>query len=60
MDIVKKEGNRDERFRYLATHMVDKAIEKDALIVSEIGRGLPFFLRPARVMIIYGKTYGPS
>lgn len=38
-EIVKKGGNRDKRFHYLATHMVEKAIAKDALIVSENGAG---------------------
>ncbi|SDS03587.1 hypothetical protein [Gramella sp. MAR_2010_147] len=48
MDIVKKEGNRDERFRYLATHMVDKAIEKDALIVSENRQGIAILFKTSK------------
>jgi len=39
-DIVKKGKNRDKRFLYLARHMVEKAIEKDALVLSENGMGI--------------------
>lgn len=45
MDIVKKGGDRHKRFRYLGTHMVEKAIEKDALIVSENGKGIAILFR---------------
>lgn len=44
-DIVKKGGNRDKRFRYLATHMVEKAIKEDALILSENGKGIAILFR---------------
>lgn len=44
-DIVKNSGDRDKRFHYLATHMVDKAIEKDALLVSENGAGIAILFR---------------
>jgi len=39
-DIVKKGRNRDKRFLYLAEHMVNKAIAKDALIVGNEGAGI--------------------
>lgn len=45
MDIVKKGGDRHKRFRYLGTHMVEKAIEKDALIVSDNGKGIAILFR---------------
>ena len=48
MDIVKKGGNRDRRFEYLATHMVDKAIEKDALIVSENKKGIAILFKTSK------------
>lgn len=44
-DIVKNSGDRDKRFQYLATHMVEKAIEKDALLVSENGGGIAILFR---------------
>ncbi|GAA4316086.1 hypothetical protein GCM10023115_25920 [Pontixanthobacter gangjinensis] len=48
MDVVKKGGNRDKRFEYLATHMVDKAIEKDALIVSENKKGIAILFKTSK------------
>lgn len=45
MDIVKDDHKREKRFRYLAKFMVEKAIEKDALIVSENGRGIAILFR---------------
>ncbi|MFV8226728.1 hypothetical protein [Christiangramia aquimixticola] len=48
MDVVKKGGNRDPRFRYLATHMVDKAIEKDALIISENRQGIAILFKTSK------------
>lgn len=39
-DIVKKGDGRDERFVYLATHMVEKAIAKDALILGKDALGI--------------------
>lgn len=44
-DIVKKGGDRDKRFRYLATHMVEKAIKKDALILSKNEKGIAILFR---------------
>lgn len=48
MDIVKKGGNRHKRFEYLATHMVEKAIEKDALIVSENRLGIAILFKTSK------------
>ncbi|TDN87215.1 hypothetical protein DET49_11376 [Salegentibacter sp. 24] len=48
MDIVKKGGNRHKRFEYLATHMVEKAIEKDALIISENRMGIAILFKTSR------------
>lgn len=48
MDVVRKGGNRDKRFRYLANHMVNKAIEKDALIVSENGKGIAILFKTSK------------
>lgn len=45
MEIVKDDEKREERFRYLAKYMVEKAIEKDALIVSEDERGIAILFR---------------
>lgn len=44
-DIVKKGGDRDKRFRYLANHMVEKAIRKDALILSKNEEGIAILFR---------------
>ena len=48
MDIVKKGGNRHKRFEYLATHMVEKAIEKDALIISENRMGIAILFKTSK------------
>lgn len=45
MEIVKNDSKRDKRFHYLATHMVEKAIEKNGLIISENGRGIAMLFR---------------
>ncbi|SHF48513.1 hypothetical protein SAMN05444483_101289 [Salegentibacter echinorum] len=45
MEIVKKGGDRHKRFRYLATHMVEKAIEKDALVISKNRKGIAILFR---------------
>ncbi|GAA0871281.1 hypothetical protein GCM10009117_04270 [Gangjinia marincola] len=39
-ETVKSVGDRDKHFLRLATHMVEKAIRKDALIISEDGHGV--------------------
>jgi rRNA processing protein Gar1 len=48
MDIVKKAGNRHKRFEYLATHMVEKAIEKDALIISKNRMGIAILFKTSK------------
>jgi len=45
MEVVKKGGDRHKRFKYLATHMVEKAIEKDALIISKNGKGIAILFK---------------
>lgn len=45
LEIVKDDHKREQRFRYLAEHMVEKAIEKDGLIISENGRGIAILFR---------------
>lgn len=45
MEIVKDDHKREKRFHYLATYMVEKAIEKDALIVSDNGKGIAILFR---------------
>lgn len=45
LEIVKDDHKREQRFRYLAKHMVEKAVEKDALIISENGRGIAILFR---------------
>lgn len=44
-DIVKKDGKLDKRFDYLAHHMVEKAIEKDALILSRKKDGIAILFK---------------
>lgn len=45
MEIVKDDSRREKRFRYLAKYMVEKAIEKDALIISENQRGIAILFK---------------
>lgn len=45
MEIVKDDHKKEKRFRYLAKYMVEKAIEKDALIISEDGKGIAILFR---------------
>ena len=40
MELVRDDHRKEKRFRYLATYMVEKGIEKDALMISENGRGV--------------------
>lgn len=47
-DIVKKGANRDKRFVYLATHMVKKALEKDALITANDNLGIAILFEENR------------
>ena len=44
-ELVKGDYKREKRFRYLAKYMVEKAIEKDALIISENGKGIAILFR---------------
>ena len=48
MDVVKKGGNEHKRYKYLAEHMVNKAIDKDALIVSEDGNGIAILFKTSK------------
>ena len=48
MDVVKNDSKSDERFHYLATHMVDKALEKDALIISENQKGFAILFKTSK------------
>ncbi len=62
-DIVKKGGNRDKRFVYLATHMVEKAIEKDALLTQEGesgGLGVAILLRTSAKEKNFWKELGEN
>lgn len=45
MEIVKDDSKKDKRFHYLATHMVEKAIKKDALIISENQKGIAILFK---------------
>lgn len=45
LEIVKDDDKKEQRFRYLAKHMVEKAVEKDALIISDNGRGIAILFR---------------
>lgn len=45
MELVKDDHKKEKRFRYLAKYMVEKAIEKDALIISENERGIAMLFR---------------
>ncbi len=45
MEIVKDDSKKEQRFLYLAQHMVEKAIKKDALLVSDNGRGIAIFFK---------------
>jgi hypothetical protein len=48
LEIVKDDAKREERFQYLAKHMVEKAIEKDALIISENGKGIAILFKTSK------------
>jgi hypothetical protein len=45
LEIVKNDSKREERFHYLAKHMVEKAIREDALIVSEDLKGIAILFK---------------
>lgn len=40
MEIIKDDKHKEKRFKYLAEHMIDKAIARDALIVSKDYNGI--------------------
>ena len=40
LEIVKDDAKKEQRFLYLANHMIEKAIREDALIVSEDLKGI--------------------
>jgi len=48
LEVVKDDSKRDQRFRYLAAHMVEKAIKKDALIISENGKGIAILFKTSK------------
>ncbi len=48
LEIVKDDSKREQRFHYLATHMVEKAIKKDALIISENGKGIAILFKTSK------------
>jgi len=48
LEVVKDDSKRDKRFHYLATHMVEKAIKKDALIISENGKGIAILFKTSK------------
>lgn len=48
MDIVKDDSKRDARFQYLAAHMVEKAIKKDALIISKNEKGIAILFKTSK------------
>ncbi len=43
MEVVKDDHKKDERFNYLAKHMVEKAIKRDALITCDDDSGIAIF-----------------
>ena len=45
LEIVKNDSKKEQRFHYLAKHMVEKAMHKDALMVSDDGRGIAIFFK---------------
>ncbi|HET8838546.1 MAG TPA: hypothetical protein VFM82_06070 [Flavobacteriaceae bacterium] len=47
-DIVKKGGDRNKRFRYLARYMVEKGIKKNGLILSKNEKGIAILFRTNR------------
>lgn len=48
LEIVKNDSKSDQRFHYLATHMVEKAIEKDALIISKNQKGIAILFKTSK------------
>ena len=48
LEVVMDDSNRDKRFHYLASYMVEKAIKKDALIISENGKGIAILFKTSK------------
>lgn len=48
LEIVKNDSKKDKRFHYLATHMVEKALKKDALIISENQKGIAILFKTSK------------
>jgi len=48
LEVVKNDSKRDRRFHYLATHMVEKAIKKDALIISKNEKGIAILFKTSK------------
>lgn len=44
-EIVKDDHKRQQRFEYLAKHMAEKGLEKDAVIISKDQRGIAILFR---------------
>lgn len=45
LEIVKDDAKKEQRFKYLAKHMVEKAIREDALIVSDDLKGIAILFK---------------
>ncbi|MGO2103227.1 MAG: hypothetical protein ACTH3E_09305 [Psychroflexus halocasei] len=45
MDIVKDDHKKEQRFQYLARHMVEKAIKRDALLTCDDDSGIAIFFK---------------
>lgn len=48
MEIVKNDSKKEKRFQYLARHMVEKALKKDALIISNNQKGIAILFRTSK------------
>lgn len=48
MEIVKNDSKKDRRFHYLSRYMVEKAIKKDALIISENQKGIAILFKTSK------------
>lgn len=45
MEIVKKGGDRNKRFQYLARYMVERGIENDAMVYAQEGHGIAILFK---------------
>lgn len=48
VELVKKGGDEHRRFQYLARYLLDRALKKDALIVSADGNGFAVLFRTSK------------